>query len=86
VIGCHGDLSQQQQPSLLSEILPENQRFSARAVRYNEMPAVVGSDVSLSPSTKNKGRAAAYLVVCHEDVIVKAHHVINHVMIMMRQM
>jgi hypothetical protein len=44
-----------QQTSMLSEYLPENQRFSAQSVRYNE-PPVVGSDASLSPSTpKSRG-------------------------------
>ena len=44
-----------QQTSMLSEYLPENQRFSAQSVRYNE-PPVVGSDASLSSSTpKSRG-------------------------------
>ena len=39
-----------QQTSVLSEMLPDTQRYSAEAIRYNE-PPVVGSDASLSPST-----------------------------------
>ncbi|KAL3808524.1 hypothetical protein ACHAXA_008954 [Cyclostephanos tholiformis] len=39
-----------QQTSVLSEMLPDTQRNSAEAIRYNE-PPVVGSDASLSPST-----------------------------------
>ena len=36
--------------SLLSEMLPNTQHFSARAVRYNEYHPLVGSDASLSES------------------------------------
>lgn len=47
----------QQQPSVLSEILPENFRPSASAVR-NNVPSVLGSDASLAPLLRREGASA----------------------------
>ncbi len=49
--------STQQQSSFLSEILPDNFRSSASAVRYGS-PTVLGSDASLAPLLRRKGANA----------------------------